>query len=189
VQLSENRFRICGVSHDRDSIRSGDGIRSWVVDVNSEGEVQGKFVIDNAAWVSLPRNLRIARLGSNGTAFVHPATVDGKTYCWVTVLDETLKPVAETKLCEVPGYVGEFHVRSYGDGLVIAVQSDPRTISVYVVDENLRVKAKGVAGPLPGVLSTYRLAVTEDRALIFAQKGTPLQKEKHAIDFVVFGLK
>jgi hypothetical protein len=183
VQLSENRFRICGVTKEDDTIRS------WVVDVDDQGEMQGKFLIDNAAWVSLPRNLRLARLGSDRTAFVHPVTADGRTYCHVTALDDALKTIAETRLCEVPAYVGEFHVQRYGDGLVIAVQRDPKTISVYVVDGNLRIKAEGVAEPLsPGVLWNYRLAVNEDRALVLAQRGVPLKKKSHTIDLAVFGL-
>lgn len=190
VQLSENRFRICGVTHNEDSLRSGEGIRSWVVDVNDQGEVQEKFVIDNAPWVSMPRTLRIARLGSNRTAFVHPVTAEGKTYCYVTALDDALKTMAETRLCEVPNYVGEFHVQSYGDGLVVAVKSDPNVISLYVVDGNLRTKAEGIAEPpSAGFLSNFRLAVTADRALILAQKGIPLKAKTNTIDVALLGLE
>jgi hypothetical protein len=184
VRLSENRFRICGVTKEDDSIRS------WVVDVDDQGEMQREFVIDNAPWISLAGNLRIARLGSNWTAFVHPVTADGRTYCYVTALDDALRRIDEVRLCEVPRYGGTLHVQSYGDGLVITVESSPRAISVYMVDENLKVKAQGVAEPLSvGSPVISRLAVSQNRALVLAQKGTPLQKEKHAIGCVVLDLR
>jgi len=183
LRLSENRFRICGVTKD------GDDIRSWVVDVDDQGELQREFVIDHAPWISIAMNLPIARLGSNRTAFVHPVTVDGKMYCCVTVLDDALKSIAEAKLCEVTGYAETFHVQRYDGDLVIVVQTAPQTISVFVVDENLKVKAQGVAEPLSvGSPVFSRLAVTGDRALILAQQGTPLQKEKHTIGSVALDL-
>jgi len=75
VRLSENRFRICGVT------KEGDSIRSWVVDVDNHGEMHREYVIDNAPWVSLAGRLRIARLGSNRTAFVYRSGLLGIGQC------------------------------------------------------------------------------------------------------------
>lgn len=184
VQLSDNRFRICGASGN------GNVVRSWVVDVDGQGEVQGEIVFANAAWPPLSHDRRIAQLESNRTAFVHPVTVEGKTYCHVAVLNDALEQIAEVRLCEVPGYVGAFQVQRRNTGLVIAAVSGPRAISLYVMNEDLTVRAVGEAQDLfQGNPFAFNLAVDRNRALILAQRGSPMVKKSHAIGCAVFDLK
>lgn len=187
VQLSDNRFRICGISQDGIIFR---GSRSWVVDVDSQGEVQKQFLFANAAPASLPGNHRLVNLDSGQTAVVHPVTAEGKTYCYLTVFDDALKKIDEIKLCEVPEYVGSFEVQRYDKGLVIAVVSSPRKISLYVLDEQLKVRAVGdTEGLLPGGPLRYRLAIADDRALVLVQKGSPLPNDRDSIECGVIDLK
>jgi len=184
VRLSDNRFRICGVS------RNGDGARSWIVDVDGHGEIQREFVFDDAPWTSFPQNLRIVNLESNRTAFLHPVTIEKKTYCYLTVLDDVLKPIAEIQLCEVPDFVGTFQVQRHNTGLVIGAVGLGGKISLYLLDEDLQVEAVGDTKDLSvGGASVYRLAVSEGRVLVLTQGGAPMVRNSNALGCAVFDLE
>lgn len=180
---SDGGFYVCGYS------RNDDAYTSWLVELDTHGDLRRRIQFDDASLACMPENHRIARLNAEQIAFLRPVSAEGRTFCRLTVLDGTLKEIDETNVCEVPRFVGRFELDRYKDGVVVAAQTDVSVVSLYLLDEQYRATATyrhqvALRDPF-----AHALAVRGEVALLLAQKKGEASDGTNAVRCTIVALE